>query len=228
MLMISYILNLLFPEKCIFCGQMLSYKEKRAVCSECNKRIPFTPDVIYQMGEEFYFDEAICLSYYSGIVKDAIKRFKFQKKPGYYRAFGKLMAEKIKKVTSVSNFDIIISVPLHKDKYAVRGYNQAHLISSFLSKELGIKEKSYVISRVKNTKVQSLLSRDERNLNIKDAFKVLKPNEVYGKSVLIIDDVLTTGGTLSECSMVLKEAGAIKVTALVIASGKNFSIPNGG
>ncbi len=222
-LMISYVLKFLFPEKCIFCAQMLNYKENRAVCSECYSKIQFLPDIVYQMGREVYFDEVVCVSSYSGIVKDAIKRFKFEKKPWYYRAFGRLMAEKIKKVTSVSNFDIIISVPLHKSKYAVRGYNQAYLLSSFLSRELGIKEKSNIISRVKNTKVQSLLSKDERSLNIKHAFKVLRPNEVYGKRVLIIDDVLTTGGTLSECSRVLKESGAVKVTVAVIASGKNFS-----
>jgi ComF family protein len=119
-------------------------------------------------------------------------------------------------------FDIIISVPLHKQKQRSRGYNQSYLISRILSREIGVMEGSYLLSRVKNTKSQSTLSKKERISNIENAFKVLRPCEIDGRRVLLVDDVLTTGCTLDECSKVLKAAGAIEVVAAVIASGRKY------
>ncbi|MDP4179506.1 MAG: ComF family protein [Bacillota bacterium] len=220
--MLKQFINLLFPPKCVFCGELLAFNSKADICNLCLDKIPFLPDEIYKLGPAYSFDSVICLCEYTGIIKDAIKRFKFHNKSHYYRTFGRLLSDKIKKVTRGQKFDIIISVPLHKERQISRGYNQSYLISSFISKELKIKEKSYCITRVKNTNVQSLTKKEGRYLNVKDAFKARYPKEIEGKSIIIVDDILTTGNTLSECSRVLKESGAKDITVVAIASGKKF------
>jgi ComF family protein len=156
------------------------------------------------------------------MVKDALKRYKFRNKSVYYRTFGKLLAQKISKVTQIKNGDVIMSIPLSKDRQDARGYNQSYLISNYISKVLRISEKSYILKKIKSTGVQSLMKKNLRVINVEGAFKVCYPERIKGRKVFLIDDILTTGSTLSECSRVLKESGALEVTAVAIASGKKF------
>ncbi len=219
--MLKYIINLLFPPRCIFCRSIINIENRTDVCDLCYKKIPFANKIIRPEAGQ-YFDRAICVCEYSGIIKEAIIRYKFFNKQYYHKAFALLLAGKIRKMTTDSNFDIIISVPLHRSKLALRGYNQSLLISKTVSKEIGLEEKSYTLSRIKQTESQSTLPKSERLSNVGNAFKVLKPHEINGKKILLVDDVLTTGNTLSECSRVLKESGAVEVVAAVIASGKKY------
>lgn len=115
---------------------------------------------------------------------------------------------------------MIVSVPLHPKREQSRGYNQSYLIARELGRELGIKNEPRLLARVKNTHSQSLLKRDERLENIKDAFRITDTSRVEGKAIFLVDDILTTGATLNECSRVLKGAGAKKIVAAVIASGR--------
>lgn len=115
---------------------------------------------------------------------------------------------------------MIISIPLHHKKELSRGYNQALLISKALSRELKIPECSGVLKRIKYTDAQSLLKKGDRSINVKGAFRVINSDMIKDKSILLVDDILTTGSTANECSKVLKEAGARIVDAAVIASGK--------
>jgi ComF family protein len=154
------------------------------------------------------------------MVKESLIRFKFYNKPGYYRTFAKLIADKLDKLTNIEEYDMVISVPLHKHKEFIRGYNQAHLISKALSKLIKLPECSNVMKRERYTESQSLLDRQKRNQNVKGAFSVRLPQKAEGKTILLVDDILTTGSTLEECSRVLKQAGAVKVFAVVVATGR--------
>ncbi|MDP4094776.1 MAG: ComF family protein [Bacillota bacterium] len=221
--MIKYLLKFLFPPKCIFCKKLLPTNTEIEVCTECYDKITFYSGELLYTGDYIkiaWIDKVICLCEYSGIIKDAVIRYKFFNKPGYYRTFAKLLSKKVKKMTNSLFFDIIISVPLHSDREKERGYNQSYLISRLVGKEIGIPEASGILERTRNTPKQSLLGKEQRGLNIKGAFKVNNADKVKGKKILIIDDILTTGSTLSECGRVLTEAGAKSVTAAVIASGK--------
>jgi ComF family protein len=222
--MLKYLLNLLFPPKCIFCGDIVRNHSRIDVCSLCYEKLPFICEGKIKPEKGQYFDEVICVFEYSTIIKKAILKYKFFNKPHYYRTFALLLSDKINMMTIKPEIDIIISVPLHKSRQRSRGYNQSYLISRAVSKEIGVKEGSYLLLRVKETQSQSTLPKNKRHSNIENAFKVLKHHEIKGKKILIIDDILTTGSTLNECSRVLKEAGALQVIAAVIASGrKNYS-----
>lgn len=222
--MFNYVLNLIFPPKCIFCGEILSASVKINICGSCFNKIPFMKENYLRRSNEPHAGEScdaiVCVCEYSGIIKEAIRRYKFSNKSSYYRVFGKLLSDKVKKMTNFWKFDIIISVPLHKDRESFRGYNQSYLISKILSKGLGIEESSYLLKRMVRTDTQSLLSRNERIFNVRGAFKVADPGKVKGKTILLVDDILTTGSTINECSRVLKENGASCVVAAVIASGR--------
>lgn len=220
------IINLLFPPKCIFCGINLRINSSIDICDACYKKIPFfneSPKVFKNSYiNKAIFDDVICLCEYTGIIKESIIRYKFFNKSNYYRTFAKLLSEKVKEMTIYAIFDIIISVPLFREKEYSRGYNQSYLISKELSKQIGIKEGSGLLKRVRNTEPQSLLAKNERSRNIKDAFKVKNANKIKDKNILLVDDIFTTGSTIDECSRVLKASGAKRVVAAVIASGRKY------
>ncbi len=220
-MMINWIINLIFPPKCIFCRTILNTKTEIEICKECYEQISFKEGASINPGGRFnYYDSVICVCDYSGIIKEAIRRYKFYNKPSYYRTFARLLAQRIKELTQWQKFDMILSVPLHPERERSRGYNQSYLIARQLSRELGIKNESKLLARVKNTHSQSLLQRDDRLINVKDAFKVTNASKVEGRAMFLVDDILTTGTTLNECSRVLKEAGAKKIVTAVIASGR--------
>lgn len=221
--MIKRILNLIFPPKCIFCKKILNTDAEIEICKECYDQISFKEGASINPGSVCnYYTSVICVCDYTGIVKEAIRRFKFSNKPSYYRAFARLLAQTIKEMTQWQKFDMILSVPLHPQRQRARGYNQSHLIARELSRELGIKNEPRILIRVKNTDNQSLLNRNNRLVNVKDAFKVTNASKIEGRTIFLVDDILTTGTTLNECSKVLKQAGAERIVAVVIASGRRF------
>lgn len=226
--MLETLMNILFPPKCIFCKSLLRPTTEMSICEECYTEIPFLGrnriDASDLDVHPNYCDEVLCICEYSKSVKEMIAKFKFSNKPSYYRILGKLLAKKIKEMTNHDRFDIIIGVPLSKNKLIQRGYNQSQLIASTLSKEIKIPEKSKLLSRVRDTGSQSHLAKRERYLNVKNAFRVSNVDEIFGKSIILLDDVLTTGNTVNECCRVLKEAGAYEVMVAVIASGRALTI----
>jgi ComF family protein len=119
-------------------------------------------------------------------------------------------------ILSTREFDIIVPVPLHPTRRRERGFNQARLLAELLSARISIRCKE-VLKRIRYTTTQTALDRAERIENLHNAFRLRKNADVRGLHVLLIDDVLTTGSTLSECARVLKRAGAISVYAATAA-----------
>ena len=218
-------LRLFFPPRCIFCSTLLEFDKNIEICDSCYEEIPFSePGYLPSSKEDkISCNGIICACSYKGIVKEALKRYKFKGKASYCRAFAKLLTDKVKTETGNKKFDIIVSVPLHRKRERLRGYNQSELISRLLSRQTGIKNYPNILSRVRDTSGQSLItSKKDRYENIKNAFSVTDPKIVEGKSVILVDDIVTTGFTISECARVLMEAGASEVIAAVIASGRSF------
>jgi len=223
--LIERLVNIVYPPKCIFCGKMVDISSMVHICGNCFEKLPFTEDTFTTVSEEkgkCYCDGAVCVFRYTGIVKEALKRFKFHAKPCYYRTFARLMAIKLLRLADIRKYDIVIAVPLYRSREHERGYNQSQLISKAISRELKIPDGSGIVRRVKDTKAQSLLDKHNRLLNVRGAFSVKSPERIKGKSVLLVDDILTTGSTLEECGKILKQAGADRVTAIVVATGRNY------
>lgn len=126
---------------------------------------------------------------------------------------GNLMGKFLDTKILLWNIDYILPVPLHKSKMLERGYNQSYFIAKGLSHHLKIPIGSRILKRIRYTETQTTLTKIERQQNMKNAFQVISPKKLAGKNVLLIDDVITTGSTISECGNVLLKNGAEKVFA---------------
>ncbi len=154
--------------------------------------------------------------HFEGNGRELIHRFKYQNDTALARPLGLLAGEKLK--SSGLKADMIVPVPLHWLNYLVRGYNQSRLFSSFISKSAGIPLVN-ALKRVKWTKRQAKLDKNERRKNILKAFSVIDSEICRNKSILLVDDVITTGATLKTASKALLEAGAREINILTLARG---------
>ncbi|GAB6281687.1 MAG: ComF family protein [Ignavibacterium sp.] len=215
--------DLFLPRTCNHCGKILTVDE-RTLCSICYADILQTnQDFMVKEFNKKFNDKRIINDFYSMYIfekdktlQSAIHSFKYSGK--YYNAIflGEKLGEKIIQEKNW-NIDYLIPIPLHKLKQIERGYNQSYYISKGLKKILKVSINKKLIKRTKYTQSQTLLNLKERKENMKDAFVVRKNNKIIGKNFLLVDDVITTGATISECGKVLKNAGANKVYASSIA-----------
>ncbi|MEK6680504.1 MAG: ComF family protein [Nitrospirota bacterium] len=191
--------------------------------------------------QKFYFTKASALGYYEGTLSEAIHIFKYEKKQSMAKYMNSLTSDSlIGKLNVMLNsfqhpipcretlnqvqgdrmhFDnsLIVPVPLHKKRLNERGFNQSLLIAHHLSKSLNIPLSIDGLQRVRWTRPQIELSREERLRNVKGAFAVRDGISFKGKKLLLIDDVYTTGATVNECARMLKKAGAKEINVFTIA-----------
>lgn len=228
------LLSLLYPERCVLCDKVIAEKEN-GLCKDCREKIRINNEPICKKCGRKLLDEteeycqdckkyehnfckglSFCL--YDAEVKNSMYRLKYGNRRRYAYHYGKMMAEHFSKEIESWNADAIIPVPLHKKRFRKRGYNQAELIAQSISMHTGIKVASDIIFREKTTEAMKYLNRAERQNNLKKAFKVGR-NNVKLKTVIVVDDIFTTGTTIDEMSYVLKNTGVKRVYFLVIASG---------
>jgi ComF family protein len=150
-------------------------------------------------------------------LQHAIHSLKYENKFPIGIFLGKTLANKIKTDRSNWNLDLIIPIPLHQLKKAERGYNQSFYIAKGMGNILKITFSDRIVKRIKYTESQTTMTLNEREENISGAFRVRNKNAVKGKSILLVDDVITTGATISECGRILLEAGAKQIYAASIS-----------
>ncbi|MBF8250647.1 MAG: amidophosphoribosyltransferase-like protein [Deltaproteobacteria bacterium] len=147
---------------------------------------------------------------YDDATAKAIHRFKYGHDTTFSRPLGSMMAD-----YPLESFDLIIPVPLHIKRLRERGFNQSLLLANAIGKRQRIPVDPYILKRIRWTVPQVNLTGRERKVNVRGAFEVC--GDVREKRILIVDDVYTTGATVSECSKVLKESGAKEVCVLTLS-----------
>lgn len=224
----KYFANNLFdfilPRFCCSCKIKLAH-DQDTMCDACLSNIQrSTSSRLQREFDRKFAGKNIITEFYSPFVfeKDkelqhAIHALKYDKKFTVGIFLGKVLASEIKKHQTNWKFDLIIPIPLHQLKKAERGYNQSFYIAKGIGKILGIPFSDRVAKRIKYTESQTTMTLSEREENISGAFKVIKRNAINGKTILIIDDVITTGATISECGKALLDAGAKNIYAASIA-----------
>ena len=151
------------------------------------------------------------------MVRDSLLRFKFGQRKSYGYAYGKLLAMKLYS-QPLCDYDVLTWVPVSRRRLRKRGYDQVAVIASALGKELGTPAVS-VLQKQRHTPPQSTLSdASHRRANILGAYKVNNPKQIAGKRVLLVDDIITTGATISECARTLITAGAKEVWCVSVAA----------
>lgn len=224
----KYFANNLFdfilPRFCCSCKTKLSVNQD-TMCVDCLSKIQRSNSSrLKREFERKFMNNKIISEFYSPFVfeKDkelqhAIHTLKYDKKFPVGIFLGKVLAAEIKSSKTNWKFDLIIPIPLHQLKKAERGYNQAYYIAKGVGKIFKVKVSDRSVKRIKYTESQTTMNLNEREENISGAFKVKWNTQVRGKNILLLDDVITTGATISECGKILLEAGASKVYAASIA-----------
>jgi len=167
----------------------------------------------------YHFDRAISVLHYTPEVRQLIHRFKYGGISYLSRTLGRWMAQAYKQRCDWE-LDIILPVPLHPRRQRQRGFNQSALLARELGRYIDVPVKENVLVRKKYTPAQAGLSKFQRMQNLRGAFEVREPETVRGKSVLLVDDVFTTGSTVDECSKVLLQAGVQRVYVITLTTGR--------
>ena len=210
---LDYSLSLIYPPKCVFCGTVI---DKSDICEECEKSLPFTKgDSIYQ---KFPFvDKCISPLYYKDYVRRAVLRFKFAGCSCYSRRLGGIMSECAENNLDCGSIDMISCIPLSRKRMHDRGYNQAELLAKEISKKVGV-EYLPTLKKIRHNTAQSTIKDSkQRAANVIGAYRVVDAEKVKGKYILLVDDVVTTGSTVSECARILKKSGAKAVYCVTLA-----------
>lgn len=205
----NLILDTVFPIACLGgCGRFDVW-----LCDECVKKIK-----IKQKSTEF--KGPLDGLYYAGSYKDSLLSkslhfFKYKFIADLSEPLGKILIQALPE----THFDILAFVPMHRKKELVRCFNQTYLLAKEVSRHRNIPIIKGVLQKNKNTAAQMSLDKKQRQVNLKNAFVCKNKKAVSNKSILIVDDVYTTGTTLNECARTLKQAGAKKVCGIVLAKG---------
>lgn len=223
------LLSLLFPQICYACDEALVRGEKY-ICTDCRVKLPYTDYHVYGATEDnplqrrFWGKVPVrfAFSYLhfraKGRVQHLLYKLKYKgaQELGEYlgRHYGSLLFE----CHYASQFDLIVPVPLHKLKLRKRGYNQSDTFAKGLAESMQLSWKANILERKVNTSTQTRKSRLDRWQNVEQVFQVRQPDQVLGKRILLVDDVLTTGATLEACAVELLNAGAAEVSIVTIAA----------
>ncbi len=210
-------LDLLFPPRCAFCRKLIQSGES-GICNDCQIKLPW---IVGQEAEQKFEFVSLCVSplWYRDNVRESVHRYKFDGCSGYAKTYGKLVAQCVSDHL-LDRFDVISWVPLSAKRLRKRGYDQAKLLAVEVARNLDCVAVE-TLRKVRNTDAQSSINDDSaRRANILGAYEVPDPEFVAGKRILLIDDVVTTGATLSECARVLRTFGAKEVVCASLARAR--------
>lgn len=226
----EYVLSLFFPNRCIFCGEVTAPFDD--ICSKCKKELPWISgeicnfcgssesDCSCKKRHGFFYDGIIAPLYYVGSVRDSVHALKFQDERRNAIVFGSLMYQIMIKEYSDIEFDYVTYIPMDKKHERKRGYNQGKLLAKRISQLSSITFGDNLIHKLYNTETQHKCTNiAERFGNLLGVYDINPEFVVEGKTILLIDDVKTSGATLNECSKMLYLHGAAAVYCLTAALG---------
>lgn len=209
-------LDLIYPNMCLICNQFIN-TNRNAFCSKCKEN--FTPIIksnrINKLLVSDGLDAARSGWYFTQGLDDLIHSLKYNDRAKLGLELGRHLGQLISPET-FGHVDLLTAVPLHRVKLRDRGYNQAEWIGKGAAEIWHIPFKKQIIKRNRFTVSQTTLNKEERKTNMDNAFSVKR--NVENMSIVIFDDVLTTGSTMSACALSLKKAGAAQVSALTVST----------
>ena len=235
---LNVFVDIVYPKTCLVCKRQLKALTcvDNLVCTQCWAKIKINaPPFCHRCGrhlekpiknicpacvrKELHFDRAFSPCVYEGVLKELIHAFKYQGKDYLGPTLTRLMTEFIEEYNlPMDLLDLVIPIPLHKTRLREREFNQAQILSNHIARKFNKKVSHDNLRRLRLTKTQTELEIGERLLNVKGSFTATKKEDIKGKNILLVDDVLTTGATCSEAAYALKDAGANIVFVLTLAN----------
>ncbi len=228
-------LDLLFPRRCSVCDRAVPFHGEDicrtcrgkiklicgAVCMKCGKPLAEEEEYCFDCSRKkhLYIQGTAVFEYHS--IAPAIYRFKYEGRQEYAYFFGRCMAKKLEVQLRIWKAEALVPVPVHPSRRKQRGYNQAELLAREISVRTGIPMRNDIIARGKKTKPQKDLNNIQRQNNLKRAFKILR-NDVKLNTIVIIDDIYTTGSTIDAVAKELKRRGVGTVYFITLCIGEGF------
>ena len=212
--MVTKLLDLLFPPKCPFCRRLLE-EGQALLCPDCQRDLPWTQGGEGECKGEFF---TVCAAplWYRDLVRESHHRYKFSGVRAYAAPYADLMEQCVHDRLE-GGFDVIAWVPISRRRLHSRGYDQSRLLAERLADKLDLPSRK-LLKKIRHNTPQSGLSGDSvRRANVLGAYAMEPRVQVAGQRVLLVDDVMTTGATLSECARVLRTAGAAEVVCVTLA-----------
>ena len=215
MKLLHWFAGIIFPPKCVLCRKILE-KGESDLCRCCRMDAPE-----YSAGKRRpqFVDSFAAVWYYEGSVRGSLLRFKFRGARAYAESYGRLLAMKLLSAGS-GDFDVLTWVPVSRMRKFRRGYDQVELIAKALGRELGVTPVP-LLKKIRNNPQQSrIVGAAQRRANVLGVYQITDPKLVSGRRILLLDDILTTGATVSEASRVLLTAGAKEVHCAAVAAAR--------
>ena len=215
MKLFQYLMQLLFPPKCTLCGKVLE-KEETDLCKHCRVEAPWYPN---RKNRPQFLDSFAAVWYYEGNVRSSLLRFKFYNARHLAKTYGKLLAMQVLQ-QHPEGFDCLTWVPVSRLRKLRRGYDQVELIAKAAGKELGMEPVPLLIKVRHNRPQSGIRGAAQRRGNVLGVYRETDRAAIAGKRILLLDDILTTGATASECARVLLTAGAKEVHCAAVAAAR--------
>ncbi len=225
---------MVYPARCPFCDEPVAGM-RELICRDCLSKLEFVKQPYCMKcgkqlkGQEEYcsdcsannhqFDSGRSLLVYKGEVKKSIYRFKYKGRKAYARAYAALVESQMQTFFEQVKPDALVPVPLHRARRCMRGYNQSELLARHIGRRMGVPVRTKLVVRSRNTVPQKNLDLSGRQNNLKKAFKLYR-NDVKLNTIIIIDDIYTTGSTVDALAAVLRRAGVKKIYFLTLSGGK--------
>jgi len=229
--------DVLFPPTCNFCESDADVDADSFLCGSCQKQVrEIIPPFCNTCGLPFHgltgssagycgrclahppaYETARCAVAYEGVLRDSLVRFKYYGALHLSRTLSDILIRAFHRYFDPTHYDLIIPIPIHRKRLAVRGFNQALLLAERLSSHTGIPLDRTTFGKTRDTPPQVGLSRHERVKNIRGSFAVSNPARIRDRRILLVDDVITTGSTIAEAAVTLRRGKASSVSALVLA-----------
>ena len=210
------VLDLMFPPRCPFCSKMMP--RWAPLCGDCQRTLPFSVGKQGRCDGEF-FEVCVAPLWYRDSVRDSFHRFKFKGRQAYAKAYAVLMAQCVND-QQLGEFDVVTWSPINVNRRRRRGYDQSELLARELAKHLNLPV-APLLEKTRNTVAQSSIEdASARRANALGAYQILPSADIVGKKILLVDDIVTSGSTLSECARVLRTAGAGEIHCIVLAQSR--------
>jgi ComF family protein len=241
------IVSVFFPAGCRICDKLLTQASRVPLCEECLASFEAAPEmactvcgqavtgITQNEGEPlvcracqqqtYAFERARSYGIYEGPLVRAVLLLKFERMEPLRAWFAERLAEMARRESKLLAADVVVPVPLHRDRERERGYNQAGLVSKLLSRMLGLPHQAVLLMRTRPRPNKQALSLEERWESVRGAFATRPGSQVDNKRVLLVDDVMTTGATLDACARALLESGAKSVLGLTVARAARNTLP---
>lgn len=230
------LLDLVFVPRCLECGGKLDEERRACLCGRCWSRIRLIePPSCVSCGKQLasdldplcgdcrtetrFFTDNRSAAVYDGVMRNAIHLFKYKDKRKLGRHFGEMSVQALSSSGGLAGIDCVLPVPIYRKKR--RDFNQSEVLARFIGEGFGLPVHSDVLVRSKDTRPQHELSRGERRQNVSGAFSVKNRQKLDSASILLVDDIFTTGATANECAAaILSGSNAKLVRVFTLARGE--------